>query len=249
MPLRRQVVLHRGRRQHRRRAQQVVAAAMAEAVRRAAAAARRRRLPGDRPGSASYSPRMAMTGPPSPASPMTAVGMPATFSVTRKPCALQHRGVLGAGADLGVGELRHAPDAVGQRLEVVLLGVHQAPDFLGVLQSSSSPSAAAARNKAKPVMDGPGPAIAPRRRKATRVSLSRRVSLTIRLRTPGPCDRRAASPGPYRRHRVSPRASCLACALRTDCDALPIRPPWMVGRALRLGSDRVPACGVDPADG
>ena len=33
-----------------------------------------------RPGSASYSPRMAMTGPPSPASPITAVGMPATLA-------------------------------------------------------------------------------------------------------------------------------------------------------------------------
>ena len=28
-----------------------------------------------------------MTGPDVPASPMTAVGMPAAFSVTRKPCA------------------------------------------------------------------------------------------------------------------------------------------------------------------
>ena len=39
------------------------------------------------PGSASYSPRMAITGPPSPASPITAVGMPATSLVTRKPSA------------------------------------------------------------------------------------------------------------------------------------------------------------------
>ena len=46
---------------------------------------------------------------------------------------LQHRGVLGAGAVLGVGDLRHGPDAVGQCLEIVFFGVDQAPDFLGVL--------------------------------------------------------------------------------------------------------------------
>jgi hypothetical protein len=52
----------------------------------------------DRPGSASYSPRMAMTGPPSPASPITAVGMPATFASRGSParssiavCSAQER--------------------------------------------------------------------------------------------------------------------------------------------------------------
>ena len=38
-----------------------------------------------RPGRASYSPRKAITGPPSPHSPIRAVGISATFSVMRKP--------------------------------------------------------------------------------------------------------------------------------------------------------------------
>ena len=46
---------------------------------------------------------------------------------------LQHGGVFGAGAELGVAKFRHFPDAVGQTDEIVLVVVHVAPDFLGVL--------------------------------------------------------------------------------------------------------------------
>ena len=132
-----EVVLHRGRRQQRRRAQQVVAAAMAVAV-----AGQRLRLGdagllADSPGSASYSPRMAITGPPSPASPITAVGMPATFcgdaealAAPASRCARRRSGIRCSRAPA-------CPDAVAQGREIVLAGIDQPPDLFSVLHDVS----------------------------------------------------------------------------------------------------------------
>ena len=64
-----------------------------------------------------------------------AVGMPATFSVMRKPWCAQLGEVLGAGARLGVAELRHAPDAVAQGDEARLDRVDAAPDVAAVVHA------------------------------------------------------------------------------------------------------------------
>jgi hypothetical protein len=47
--------------------------------------------------------------------------------------ALELLDVLGDRAVLGILQLRHAPDAVAQRLEGILLGIDQAPDRLAVV--------------------------------------------------------------------------------------------------------------------
>src|SRR5262249_42044521 len=47
--------------------------------------------------------------------------------------ALELLDVLGNRAMLDILQLRHAPDAVAQRLEWLLLGVDEAPDLLGIV--------------------------------------------------------------------------------------------------------------------
>ena len=78
--VRRQPVLHRGRRQQRRRRRASCGRSHGPCRRPGSGFGSATPASWLRPGSASYSPRMAMTGPPSPASPITAVGMPARFS-------------------------------------------------------------------------------------------------------------------------------------------------------------------------
>ncbi len=82
----REVILHGGGSKKRPRAEQIVSAAMA-----VTAGFGRLFLIKSRnlaqPRQASNSPRMAMTGPSSPASPITAVGRPATPRSTRNPSA------------------------------------------------------------------------------------------------------------------------------------------------------------------
>ena len=85
------------------------------------------------PGRASYSPRMAITGPSSPASAITAVGMPATSRDDAEALRLQHRQVFGDAAVLAIGKLRRAPHAVGQGDVLLALAVDDLPDLLAVL--------------------------------------------------------------------------------------------------------------------
>ncbi len=139
MPLAVQLVLHRGCRQHATRSPAGYARSHGRSPRPGSGFGSATPASCDRPGSASYSPRMAMTGPPSPASPMTAVGMPATFLRHAEALGLQHRGVFGAGLELGVAEFGDFPDAVGQGDQVILVRVHQTPDFLGILHDVSFP--------------------------------------------------------------------------------------------------------------
>ena len=89
------------------------------------------------PGRASYSPMMAMTGPPSPHSPIMAVGIPATPSVTAKPCSPQHGDMFGRRPMLAEVQLRRVEDAIGQAREGIALGIDQAPDLFGVLHARS----------------------------------------------------------------------------------------------------------------
>ena len=54
---------------------------------------------------------------------------------------LQHGAVLGHGAVFGVADLRHLPDAVGERLVGILAGVDELPDLLRVLHDRNPPVA------------------------------------------------------------------------------------------------------------
>ena len=107
----------------------------------------------DRPGRASYSPRTAITGPPSPASPMMAVGMPATFSVIRNPSCSSMAQCSATERILGIANLRHLPDAVGQSLIGVFARIDELPDLVAVLHRhppvAAEPRPAGARSKSK----------------------------------------------------------------------------------------------------
>ncbi len=70
--------------------------------------------------------------------------------------ALQHGDVLGTGAVLGIGELRHSPDAVAQRLEVRLSRIHQPPYLFRVAHVISRwTGVSSAENLTPAAGDGP----------------------------------------------------------------------------------------------
>ena len=89
-----------------------------------------------RPGSASYSPRMAITGPPSPASPITAVGMPAMLvgdaEALRAPASPRARRPSAFRGSRSPACPRRGRSA----RRILALGVDQRPDRFGVLHGS-----------------------------------------------------------------------------------------------------------------
>jgi hypothetical protein len=80
---------------------------------------------------------MAITGPPSPASPMTAVGDAGQPAGDAETLRLQHGHVLGGGTGFLEIQLRHAPDAIAQCDIGVLLGFDPFPDIGTVLHDGT----------------------------------------------------------------------------------------------------------------
>ena len=133
----RQIVLHRGRGEQRRRAEQIVAAAMTVA---AALDLLRLRDAGDLRQARQrivfaedrdHRPALARLAHHGGRNVGDVLGDAEAF-------LLQHGAMLGDRAVFRVGDLRHAPDAVGQRLVVVLAGIDELPDFFRVLHLISS---------------------------------------------------------------------------------------------------------------
>ncbi len=87
----------------------------------------------DRPGSASYSPRIGDHRPA--VARFTHDGGRDAGHVlgNAEPFLFQHGAVLGNGAILGVANLRHLPDAVGQSLIGVFARIDELPDLVAVL--------------------------------------------------------------------------------------------------------------------
>ena len=131
MPVRGEVILQRRRGQQRGRAQHVVAAAMAMA------GAGQRAVLGDIGLLAEAGQRVvfAENGDDRAAFARLAHhgGRDAAVLLGHlEALRLQHGGMLGDGSVLGIGDFRHAPDAVAEGEEVLALGVDEIPDCFGV---------------------------------------------------------------------------------------------------------------------